>query len=163
MKKRTVIAWAVFLMVMLAVLPASAANVFRFSVESIRVFEGETVTPELLRDGSFAEGEVVYTARNGNASVDENGVITGVKAGQVYVQADLMRDGKSVRNTSILVTVMLLMLCCATMSESFFQDSAGSSLGHPMSTILPLMKRSWKLPQANAEQSDARRRSQFSR
>ena len=145
MKKRTVIAWAVFLMVMMAVLPASAANVFRFSAESIRVFEGETVTPELLRDGSFAEGEVVYTARNGNASVDENGVITGVKAGQVYVQADLMRDGKSVRNTSILVTVVLNVQKVELLPKGVQIFEAGDE------TILP------QLPAAEGTETDTRR------
>ena len=138
MKKRTAIAWAVFLAVMLTVtlaaMPAMAANVFRFSTDSIKVFAGETVKPELLQDGSFTEGEVVYTARNGNASVDENGVITGIKPGQVYVQADLMRDGKSVRYTSILVTVVQNVEKVELQAKGVQIYEAGDE------TILPLLE-----------------------
>ena len=145
MKKRTAMAWTVFLTVLLAGMPAFAANVFRFSAESVRVFEGETVATELLQEGSFTEGEVVYTARNGNVTVDENGVITGVRPGQAYVQADLMRDGKSVRYTSILVTVVLNVQRVELLPKGVQIYEAGDE------TILPL------LPAAEGAEADPRR------
>ena len=106
MKKRMTVAAVILLFCLAAVLPAMAADVFRFAQDSVRIFDGESVTPELLRDGRFAEGEIVYSARGGNCTVDENGTITGVQPGQVYVQADLKQDGKTVRYASVLVTVV---------------------------------------------------------
>ena len=107
MRKRMILATAILLICLAAALPAMAADAFWYTQESVRVFDGETVTPELRRDGAYAEGEVVYTVKGNNCSVDENGAITGITPGQTYVQADLMRDGKSIRRTSIRVTVAL--------------------------------------------------------
>lgn len=49
------------------------------------------------------------------------------------------------------------------MSPSFPQHSGGSSLGQPITVTFPLMKSSWKLPLAYAQQSAATRRSHPSR
>ena len=58
MKKRLLIALAMMLICLAAAAPALAADVFKYSAESIQVFADESVTPELIRDGAFAEGEV---------------------------------------------------------------------------------------------------------
>ena len=92
MKKKLAFAILLILLCAAAAVPALAADVFGYSAESVQVYDGETVTPTLLRDGRWAEGEVVYTARGGACTVDENGAITGVTPGQVYVQADLVQE-----------------------------------------------------------------------
>jgi uncharacterized protein YjdB len=71
----------------------------------VEVFDGQSVTPELIREGKYAEGEVVYHVRGAHCTVDENGTITGIDEGRVYVQADLYQDGKYVKYSSILVTI----------------------------------------------------------
>ena len=107
MKRKMLTAVLVLLVCLLAAGAAMAQDVFRFATDSVKVYDGESVTPELLRDGKFAEGDVVFSSRGPNkAAVDENGTITGVEPGQVYVQANLMKDGKTVRYCSILVTVI---------------------------------------------------------
>ena len=54
MKRRLSIAILVFLMCLLAALPAMAADVFRFAEEAVQVYAGYSITPELIRDGRFA-------------------------------------------------------------------------------------------------------------
>ena len=105
MKKRLTIAILLFLLCLLAAAPALAADIFRYAQESVNVFDGQSVTPELIREGKFAEGEVVYHVRGAHCSVDENGTITGIDEGRVYVQADLYQNGKFVKYTSILVII----------------------------------------------------------
>ena len=105
MKKRLSVAIIVFLMCILAAIPALAANVFRFAEEAVQVYAGYSITPELLRDGTFAEGTVTYSVNKTIATVDENGTLTGVSLGQLYLTAELTQDGKVVKRTSTLVTV----------------------------------------------------------
>ena len=106
MRRKLTFAFVLFLLCLAAALPALAADVFRFADESVTVWDGDTVTPELLRDGQYADGQVSFWSRGSNCSVDENGTITGLEPGQAYVQADLIRDGKKVRYASILVKVV---------------------------------------------------------
>ena len=105
MKKRLTIAVLLFLLCLLAAAPALAADIFRYAEESINIYDGQTVTPELIREGRFAEGEVVYHVRGAHCTVDENGAITGIDEGRVYVQADLYQNGQYVKYTSILVNI----------------------------------------------------------
>ena len=105
MKKRLTIAVVLFLLCMLAAAPALAADIFRYAQESVSIFDGESITPEIIREGRFAEGEVVYHVRGGHCTVDENGTITGIDEGSVYVQADLYQNGQYVKYTSILVYI----------------------------------------------------------
>ena len=58
MKRKLSIAILVFRMCLLAALPAMAADVFRFAEEAVQVYAGYSITPELIRDGRFAEGTV---------------------------------------------------------------------------------------------------------
>ena len=105
MKRRLLIAILVFLVCLAAALPAMAADVFRFAEEAIQVYAGESITPELLRDGKFTEGTVTYSLNKTIATVDENGTLTGVSLGQLYLTAELTQDGKVVKRASTLVTV----------------------------------------------------------
>ncbi len=105
MKRRLSIAVLVFLMCLLAALPAMAADVFRFAEEAVQVYAGYSITPELIRDGRFAEGTVSYSLNKTIATVDENGTLTGVSLGQLYLTAELTQDGKTVKRASTLVTV----------------------------------------------------------
>ena len=105
MKKRLTIAALLLLLCLLAAAPALAADIFRYAQESVNVFDGQSVTPELIREGRFAEGEVVYHVRGAHCTVDENGTITGIDEGRVYVQADLYQNGQYVKYSSILVIV----------------------------------------------------------
>ena len=105
MKKRLTIAALLMLLCLLAAAPALAADIFRFAQDSVDVLDGESVTPELIREGRYAEGEVVYHVRGAHCTVDENGAITGIDEGKVYVQADLYQNGKKVKYASILVKV----------------------------------------------------------
>ncbi len=104
MRKRLVITVLVFLMCMLATVPAMAADVFRYAEDPI-VYVDYSFTPELLRDGQFAEGEVVYSITGNAATVDENGTVTGVKPGQGTLKAELMKDGKVLRRATAMVTI----------------------------------------------------------
>lgn len=105
MKKRLTVAIFIMLICLLAALPAMAADVFKYSAQSVSVFAGETVLPELLQDGKFTEGTVVYTASGKACTVDETGTITGVAPGQVSVTASLQQDGKTVKTAKIVVNV----------------------------------------------------------
>ena len=105
MKRRLSVAILVFLMCLLAALPAMAADVFRFAEEAVQVYAGYSITPELIRDGRFAEGTISYSLNKTIATVDENGTLTGVSPGQLYLTAELTQDGKIVKRASTLVTV----------------------------------------------------------
>lgn len=105
MKKKLAAAALVLLLCLTASLSAMAADVFRFTASAVTVFTGETVAPELLQDGKYADGEVVWSVTGSKCSVDEDGVITGIAPGQSTVSASLRRDGKTVRSAKITVTV----------------------------------------------------------
>ena len=106
MKKRLVFALAVLLVCLAAAAPAWAADVFRYSAESVQVFAGESVTPELIRDGAFAEGDVTYSLNKTIATVDENGTVsTGSTLGEMWLTASLIRDEKTVRTAKTKVII----------------------------------------------------------
>ena len=135
MKRKLTIAVLVFTLCLLAALPALAADVFQFAVQSVDVYVGETVTPELLRDGRFAEGDVVYYTKNQNGAADANGTVTGMKPGQVYLVAELSQNGKVVKRVQTMVNVYR-KVTKVTMS------TAGLQIYEPDDpAILPLLKR----------------------
>ena len=88
MKRKLAAAAFIMLACLLASLPAMAADVFRFTSSAVTVLTGETFTPELLQDGKYADGEVVWTVTGKKCSVDESGTITGVAPGQSAVFYD---------------------------------------------------------------------------
>ena len=96
MKRKLAAAVLIMLICLLASLPAMAADVFRFTASAVTVYTGESVTVELLRDGKYLDGDVVWSVTGNKCSVDEDGNVTGVAPGQSTLQASLKQDGKTV-------------------------------------------------------------------
>ena len=83
----------------------AGGNVFRFEKKPNFVFAGETVQLELTREGAPAEGEITFAARNGKiASVDQNGLVTGLAKGQTDIIATA-RTAQRNFTTQIRITV----------------------------------------------------------
>ena len=99
---------AVLLALILAglTLPAMAEQTtFALKKENNKVFVGETVQMALNRTGEAADGEVTYASSNQKcATVDENGVVTGLSKGQTTITARLQKD-KRVYKSSLTVTI----------------------------------------------------------
>ena len=104
--KRLLIPLAAVLLVLCAVLPAGAeSNRLQFDRSVNTVFEGETLQTLLIREGQPAEGEVTYTSGNVKvATVDANGLVTGVSRGQAAINAEVKTGRQSFR-AQINVTV----------------------------------------------------------
>ena len=135
MKKRLLIALAMMLICLAAAAPALAADVFKYSAESIQVFADESVTPELIRDGAFAEGEVTYSLNKTIATVDENGTVTGVSPGELWLTAQLTQGEKAVRTAKIRVVV------CRKVAKVVL-DTKGLQIYEPDDeNIVPLLQR----------------------
>ena len=80
------------LLTLLAVSAAAlAADPFRYAERSAEIFEGETLKPELIREGSaLEEGTLTFRSTNEKAAtVDAEGNITAVKKGNAYIRATL--------------------------------------------------------------------------
>ena len=103
---RRTIAVLLALLLVCVTLPAPAEQTtFALSKEYNKVFVGETVQMALNRTGEAAEGEVTYTSSNEKcATVDAQGVVTGLSKGQVTITARLQTE-KRVYKTSLTVTV----------------------------------------------------------
>jgi len=108
MKKRRLIAILAAALCLLLAVPAMAADVFAFSEKKIEIYEGEQLETVLERDGKFAgDGDIVYNAGMPKIlSVDEYGVLTGLKKGQSKLTASLKRDGKVIRKAETMVNVL---------------------------------------------------------
>lgn len=85
---------------------ALAENQFHFDKTVRTVFEGETLQLVLVRAGDCAEpGELTYTTSSTKiATIDENGVVTGLTKGQVTITAKLKTE-KRTWTTTLSVTV----------------------------------------------------------
>ncbi len=70
-------------------LPASAdGNIMKFDNQASIVFENETLQTILLREGVPAEGELSFSSGSEKiATVDSNGVVTGVSKGRTTITA----------------------------------------------------------------------------
>lgn len=105
MKKCLALVLTVVLM-MLA-LPALAADktTFKLNNDYDLVFVGSTVQMEVLRSGEAAEGTVTYTSSNDKrATVDTNGLVTGISKGQVSITARLETEKQTYKSV-LTVTV----------------------------------------------------------
>ena len=81
---------AALAVLLLAVSPALAADVFQFTEKNITVYEGESLETALRREGEAAEGEVTYTSANERiATVAPDGTVTGVAKGQTRITASV--------------------------------------------------------------------------
>jgi len=108
MKKRWIIGVLAAALCLLLAAPAMAADVFAFTEKKIEIYEGEQLETTLERDGKYAgDGDIVYNAGMPKIlSVDEYGVLTGLKKGQSKLTASLKRDGKVVRKAETMVNVL---------------------------------------------------------
>ena len=81
-------------------------NKFHFDSSANLVFEGETLQTLLVRAGDCAEeGALTYTSsRTSVATVDAQGVVTGVSKGQTTITAELVTAKRTWR-TTLTVTV----------------------------------------------------------
>ena len=76
---------------------------FVFDRSVTEVFVGDTLTLTMERAGNASEGTVTYkSSATQNATVDENGVVTGLKKGQTTITATLENNGRSFRATITL-------------------------------------------------------------
>lgn len=106
MKKKLLAILTVVVLCLTAAMPALAADVFKFAETPLKIFENEEVTPVLIREGNFANGEVVFTVDNTRvAKVTEDGTIIAVSKGNAKVTAALKKDGKTVRRAELQVQV----------------------------------------------------------
>ncbi len=80
---------------------ALADQNFTFVEHRFTVFEGQTLTIELLRQGDALQGDVTWTSANQKvASVDANGVVTARSKGTTTVAAETKVNGRSYRTTA---------------------------------------------------------------
>lgn len=88
--------------------PALAAekNQFHFDSSANAVFEGESLQTLLVRAGECAEaGTLTYkSSRESVATVDGNGIVTGISKGQTTITAELVTE-KRTWKTTVTVTV----------------------------------------------------------
>ncbi len=113
------------LLVLIALLMVSAAALaadpFRYAEKSLTLFEGETAQPELIREGTAAEGGTLTfrsTAEN-VASVDAEGRITALKKGQTYLRAVLKINRRTL--TAQLAVKVLRRVTAVTLNTSRLQ------------------------------------------
>ena len=87
-------------------LPALAEADFTFDRTVRTVFEGQTLQLQLIRqNGALEEGTITYSSSAPKiGSVDENGLVTGHKKGEVTITATL-KVGKRTYKGSITLTV----------------------------------------------------------
>ncbi|MGN1368221.1 MAG: Ig-like domain-containing protein [Aristaeellaceae bacterium] len=85
---------------------ALAENLFHFDKTVNTVFEGEELQLVLVREGDCAQdGELTYkTSAKSIATVDENGVVQGLKKGEVTITATLQGE-KRTWTAKLTVTV----------------------------------------------------------
>ena len=103
---RKTIAILILAVCLLVIVPALAANVFRFTDQAVTVYVGESVQPAIEQDGRFAEGTLAFKSLNTKLfTVDESGTVTGVAPGIANLQAELLQDGKTIGKTAVRVTV----------------------------------------------------------
>ena len=77
---------------------AAEGNALKFDRNVNVVFEGETLQTVLTREGEAAEGELTYASSNTKAAtVDENGVVTGVAKGSTTITATVVNGSKTFR------------------------------------------------------------------
>lgn len=137
MKK--IFAMALALALLCVALPALAAETttFKLNNDYNRVFVGRTVQMEVIRSGDAAQGQVTYTSSNEKrATVDENGLVTGVSRGEVSITARLEVGGKTHKSV-LTVTVVVPVESISVSEEKLAVYDAEDPLLAPLLTIDP--------------------------
>ena len=84
----------------------AAGNIFKIDQSVKNVFEGETLQLALQIEGAPAEGTITWKSGNERAAtVDENGVVTGVSKGQATIVA-VCKTEKTTFKSSLTVNVL---------------------------------------------------------
>ncbi len=114
---------------LLAAWPALAADAFRFTEKEVTVFEGDTWQAELVREGAPAEeGTITWTSRNTKAAtVDADGVVTGVLKGKATIVAELKigkRSWKAQVSVKVARRVLNVTLSTEKLAVFAYDDPA---------------------------------------
>ncbi len=93
-------------MALLGVTALAETDRFQFDKTNLTVFEGDTLALTLVRQGNCAEdGELTFTSGRENiATVDANGVVTGISKGNSTITATLKTEKRTWKAT-VTVTV----------------------------------------------------------
>ena len=129
--KKSII-WALLLCCVLllgAIAPAMAADVFAFAEKSVTLFEGETWDAALTREGLPAEaGTLTFSSANPKAAtVSEDGTVTAVAKGKATITAVLKgekRSWKATANVTVLRPVRKVTLSTKNLTVYDHDDSA---------------------------------------
>ena len=100
--KRFLIAVLLCALVLCCALPALAADKLAFAEKTITIFEGDSITPELIRDGKYADDVQISfsTNRPKVISVDEDGTVTGLAKGEATLTCNVTAsDGRKQKCT----------------------------------------------------------------
>ncbi|MGN0779276.1 MAG: Ig-like domain-containing protein [Aristaeellaceae bacterium] len=129
------------LMLLLLAMPALAEQTtFALKKENNKVFVGDTVQMALTRTGEATEGDVTYTSSNTKcATVDANGLVTGLSKGQTTITARL-QTAKRTYKTSLTVTVAVKA------EEISVTEDALSIYAATDAFVAPLLQQETSLP-----------------
>ncbi len=107
MKKNTVAALTILLVLLLTAATALAADTFKFDAREADVFEGESIQLTLLREGACAgEGTLTFSSSKEKvAEVDSDGLVLGLEKGSATVTARFQGEKRSWK-ASITVNVL---------------------------------------------------------
>ncbi len=108
------------------------ADRFQFEKTNLTVFEGNTLELSLIRQGNCAaDGELTFVSGRENiATVDENGVVTGLTKGQATITATLKTE-KRTWKASVTVTVARAVTDIAVNETSLtLYDAADPLISH---------------------------------
>ena len=94
--KRILIPLLVAALVCLGLSAMAEGDTLAFDAGVNLVFEGETLQTVLTREGAPAEGEVIYASSDSKiATVNEGGLVTGLKKGKVTITASVRTEKKT--------------------------------------------------------------------
>lgn len=98
MKKK--MAFILVLLLCCITLPALADNVCKFDRSVTTLFEGETLQTALILSGTPESGDVTYSSgAESIATVDANGLVTGLKKGSVTITARVKTEKSTFKAT----------------------------------------------------------------
>ena len=104
--KRILIPLLIAALLCICVAAAAEGDVFSFDPGTAQINEGETFQAVPVREGNPAEGELKFTSSApAVASVDENGMVTGIKKGKATITATVTGGSKAYK-AQLKITVI---------------------------------------------------------